>query len=103
MPSNIADNKMPGICVTQVVELPVWVPEAMEPGCVFLLTNRFELRTQRELHSFWAVLACPLCGTLGLITAQQYWGLESVLCGSHQCGCHFLIEAESLFRYLPAQ
>lgn len=74
----------------------------MEPGSVFLLHNRFELRAQDGPQSFWAVLACPQCGVMGLITEPQYCGEHSVICGSDSCGCHFFIQDRARFEYLPA-
>ncbi len=86
---------------TELLEMSVWVPQSMEPGSVFLLRNRSELRVEHGLHGFWAVLACPQCGTLGLITEPQYRGEHSVMCGSPHCSCHFLIHDHSRLEYLP--
>ena len=33
-------------------------------------------------NPYWAVLACPSCGSLGLITRQQCAGLDAMICGS---------------------
>lgn len=75
----------------------------MEPGCVFLLRNRLQLRRENGPHSFWAVLACPQCGTLGLITEPQYLGEHSAVCGSPLCSSHFLIHDRARFEYVPTQ
>jgi hypothetical protein len=40
---------------------------------------------------YWAVLACPTCGTLGLITRKQVAGLLPVICGSGHCAAQFFI------------
>jgi hypothetical protein len=40
---------------------------------------------------YWAVLACPECGTLGLITRKQLAGLIPVICGSGACSAQFFI------------
>jgi hypothetical protein len=40
---------------------------------------------------YWAVLACPSCGTLGLITRKQIAGLLAVICGSGKCSAQFFI------------
>lgn len=90
----------PGKLQTELVEMTAWVPDAMEPGCVFLLRNRFQLRVENGPCGFWAVLACPQCGTLGLITEPQYRGEYSVICGSPHCSCHFLIHDHSRLEYL---
>lgn len=87
--------------VVDLVEMPTWLPEAMERGSLFLLRNRFQLREENGPHSFWAVLACPQCSTFGLITERQYLGEHSVICGNHICGCHFFIQDRSRFEYLP--
>ena len=41
-------------------------------------------------------LACPACGTLGLITRRQMAGITPVICGSDQCSAHFFIRDEDL-------
>jgi hypothetical protein len=87
---------------TELLELSAWVPAAMGPGCLFLLHNRLQLRKEHGPHSFWAVLACPQCGTLGLITQSQYEGEHSVICGSELCSCHLFIHERSRFEYVPA-
>ncbi len=86
----------------ELIEVSNWNPTAMEPGFVFLLRNRLELRNENGPHSFWAMLACPQCGTLGLITEPQYRGQDSVVCGSGQCSSHFFINDRTHFEYLPA-
>src|ERR1700746_318374 len=60
--------------------LEVWIPEQMEPGTIFLLEQAGELG--KAENPYWAVLACPSCGSLGLITRQQCAGLETMICGS---------------------
>ena len=86
--------------VTRMLEMPAWMPEAMEPGCLFLLSRRFELSPKREPR-FTAVLACPECGSLNMITEAQYAGQETVVCESELCGRHFFIRDKSWFEYHP--
>lgn len=86
----------------ELFEWHTWNPAAMEPGHIFLLSNRDELKAQDGLQSPWAVLACPHCGTLGLITEQQHLGQDSILCGNPACSCHLYITQRSTFEYLPA-
>lgn len=86
----------------ELVEISTWLPQAMEPGVVFLLQNRLQLRQENGPHSFWAILACPQCGTLGLITEPQFLGKDSVVCGSALCSSHFFISDRARFDYLPA-
>ena len=50
-----------------------WIPEQMQPGTVFVLENAGEIGEKED--PYWAVLACPSCGMLGLITRKQINGL----------------------------
>src|SRR6185369_8787382 len=62
--------------VTMVAELNIlteWLPEQMEPGSIFVLENAGEVGDQDD--PYWAVLSCPECGTLGLITRRQMRGV----------------------------
>ena len=59
-----------------------WIPEQMQPGTVFVLENAGEIGEKED--PYWAVLACPSCGMLGLITRKQINGLLPVICGSEQ-------------------
>lgn len=69
--------------------LSEWIPEQMEPGTVFVLENAGEVGEPED--PFWAVLSCPECGTLGLITRKQVAGLLPVMCGSQTCSAQFFI------------
>jgi hypothetical protein len=69
--------------------LTEWVPEQMAPGSVFVLENAGEIGEKDD--PYWAVLSCPACGTLGLITKRQICGLIPVICGSDQCSAQFCI------------
>jgi hypothetical protein len=69
-------------------------------GDIIVLNDSQALRAQVE-PDFFAVLACPQCGTLDLLTPAQYFGVASVICGSHSCSCSFKIEDESRIVYLP--
>ena len=74
-----------------------WIPEQMQPGTVFVLENAGEVGEKED--PYWAVLACPSCGMLGLITRRQINGLIPVICGSEQCYAQFFIrEAEVVVR-----
>ena len=46
-----------------------WIPEQMQPGTVFVLENAGEIGEKED--PYWAVLSCPSCGMLGLITRKQ--------------------------------
>lgn len=69
--------------------LTEWIPEQMGPGTVFVLENAGEIGEPED--PFWAVLSCPECATLGLITRKQVAGLLPVMCGSSMCSAQFFI------------
>jgi len=73
---------------------------SMDPGDIILLAETESLRSAVD-SIFFAVLACPACGTLGLITSAQYFGAAPVTCGSNLCSCRFRIRDTSRFIYLP--
>ncbi len=75
-------------------------PNHLAPGDVIVLNESQALRSEVELD-FFAVLACPRCGILNLVTASQYFGASPVICGSNSCSCNFRIEDESRIVYLP--
>ena len=72
----------------------------MDPGDIILLAEAESLRSAVE-SIFFAILACPMCGTLGLITSSQYFGAEPVICGSKLCSCRFRIDNKTRLVYLP--
>lgn len=73
---------------------------AMQPGDLLMLDAAPSLRTQVETN-FLAVLACPRCGQLSLITPPQYFGAIPLICGSNACSCRLRIQDRSRFIYLP--
>ena len=80
-----------------VAELDIlneWIPEQMLPGTVFVLENAVRIGEKDDPN--WAVLACPDCGTLGLITRKQIAGLLPVICGSLQCSVQFFINEHQI-------
>jgi hypothetical protein len=48
------------------------------------------------------VLACPGCGTLGLITRRQIAGLLPVICGSEHCCVQFFIRDSEIIPRKPS-
>jgi hypothetical protein len=80
--------------------LSEWIPEQMEPGTIFVLENAGQIGDTDD--PFWAVLACPGCGKLGLVTRKQIAGLLSVMCGSDQCSAEFFIRNEEIVRRQPS-
>ena len=71
-----------------------WIPEQMRPGALFMLENAGQLGDSED--PYWAVLACPTCGTLGLITRRQVAGLTPVICGSNQCSAQFYLRGNKV-------
>jgi hypothetical protein len=61
----------------------------MGPGAMFVLENAGEVGEADD--PYWAVLACPACGTLGLITRRQISGLIPIICGSEKCPAQFFL------------
>ena len=47
-------------------------------------------------NPYVAVLACPHCGALGLITKMQYVGMESMICGSDYCSSEYYLNDEGI-------
>ena len=86
--------------VAELNILNEWIPEQMQPGTLFVLENAGE-EGQGE-DPYWAVLACPSCGTLGLVTRRQVVGLMPVLCGSDQCSAQFFLRDEQIEARKPS-
>ncbi len=82
--------------VAELDFLEEWIPEQMEPGTMFLLDRPGDLGEAR--NPYWAVLACPNCGCLGLITKRQYAGQEAMICGSDDCSAEYFL-GEPMIRY----
>ena len=85
--------------VAELNVLTEWIPEQMEPGSLFVLENAGQVGDQDD--PYWAVLSCPECGTLGLITRNQVKGLIPVICGSRTCPAQFMILNEQVMPRLP--
>jgi hypothetical protein len=75
--------------VGEIDVLSEWIPEQMQPGTIFVLENAGRVGEKND--PYWAVLSCPNCGTLGLITRKQIAGLLPVICGSGDCSAQFFI------------
>jgi hypothetical protein len=75
--------------VAEIDVLNEWIPEQMGPGAMFVLENAGEVGEADD--PYWAVLACPDCGTLGLITRRQISGLIPIICGSDKCAAQFFL------------
>ena len=74
--------------------LSEWIPEQMQPGTLFVLENAGS--TGEGDDPYWAVLSCPECGTLGLVTRKQLAGLVAVICGSDSCSAQYYIHENDI-------
>jgi hypothetical protein len=76
--------------IAELNYLEVWIPEQMQPGTLFMLERAEDLG--KPDNPYWAVLACPSCGSLGLITRQQCAGLDAMICGSEKCSAEYFLK-----------
>ncbi|HLI30489.1 MAG TPA: hypothetical protein VKV79_05240 [Terriglobia bacterium] len=72
----------------------------MSPGDILLLDSAESFRDLVD-PAFYAILACPICGKLDLITQAQYSGIGSVICDYDDCSCHFRIGQRHALIYMP--
>jgi hypothetical protein len=72
--------------------LEEWIPERMDPGTVFVLENQAKLGHAQ--NPFVAVMSCPRCGTIGLITRRQLTGGEAMICGGDLCSAEYQLDGE---------
>jgi len=79
--------------------LEEWIPEPMDPGTVFLLQNQSKLGHAQ--NPFVAVMSCPRCGTMGLITRRQLFAGETMICGGDVCSAEYQLEGENIEFRLP--
>jgi formylmethanofuran dehydrogenase subunit E len=71
-----------------------WIPERMDPGTVFVLEN--QARMGQTQNPFVAVMSCPRCGTMGLITRRQLYNGEIMICGGDVCSAEYRLEGENI-------
>jgi hypothetical protein len=77
--------------------LEEWIPDKMDPGTVFMLENQTKMGL--EQNPFVAVMSCPRCGTMGLITRRQLFMGEAMICGGDVCSAEYRLDGEKiLFR-----
>jgi hypothetical protein len=74
--------------------LEEWIPEKMDPGTIFVLENQTKLGQAQE--PFVAVISCPRCGTMGLITRRQLCDGEAMICGGESCSAEYRLEGEKI-------
>jgi len=86
--------------IAELTLLEEWIPEQMQPGTLFLLEQAGDLG--KADNPYWAVLACPRCGSLGLITRQQCAGVESMICGADNCSAEYYFVEKSIRFRLPS-
>ena len=86
--------------VAELNVLTEWIPEQMGPGTLFVLENAGEVGEAED--PYWAVLSCPECGSLGLITKRQIAGLIPVICGSDHCSAQFFIRESEIVPRRPS-
>jgi hypothetical protein len=77
-----------------------WIPERMSPGTIFVLENQSNIGPSQ--NPYVAVMSCPLCGTMGLITRRQLVGSEIMICGGDVCSAEYQLDGETI-RYRLVQ
>ena len=75
--------------IAELQLLEEWIPEQMEPGTLFVLENTGAMGEPE--NPYCAVLSCPVCGALGLITRRQYKGSETMICGGNDCSSEYYL------------
>jgi hypothetical protein len=86
--------------VGEITLLSEWIPEQMGPGTVFVLENAGDMGDAND--PYWAVLACPECATLGLVTRKQINGVLPILCGSDKCSAQFFLKDDEVVARKPS-
>ena len=76
-----------------------WIPDRMDPGTVFVLEN--QTRVAQDGNTYVAVMSCPRCGTMGLITHRQLVGGDRMICGGELCSAEYRIDGEAIVYRRP--
>lgn len=66
-----------------------WIHDLVEPGSVLLLHNTTDDASGRL--SFCALLNCPNCGRMEVLTEDQFAGRAAVICGGVDCPAQFFL------------
>jgi len=74
--------------------LEEWIPERMDPGTIFVLENKTKVGQAQS--PYVAVMSCPRCGNMGLITRRQLCSGEPVICGGDACSAEFQLDGETI-------
>src|SRR5579875_3450123 len=93
-------TRMEGRMSAELEYLEEWIPEKMDPGTVFVLDNPSKLGQSQ--NPYVAVMACPRCGTLGLITRQQLYLGDAMICGADTCSAEYRLDCDTIC-YRPVQ
>ena len=82
---------------TDLQFLEEWIPDRMDPGTIFVLENQSKMGN--EGNPYVAVMSCPRCGTMGLITRRQLCQSDGMICGGEGCSAEYKLDGEAiLFR-----
>ncbi|HEV2487236.1 MAG TPA: hypothetical protein VGT08_17035 [Terracidiphilus sp.] len=87
-------NPLEGTMSADLQFMEEWIPERMDPGTVFVLENQAKLGHAQ--NPFVAVMSCPRCGTLGLITRRQLYAGETMICGGDVCSAEYRLDGEDI-------
>lgn len=79
--------------------LEEWIPERMDPGTIFVLENQTRLGSSQ--NPYIAVMSCPRCGTMGLITRRQLCAGETMICGGETCSAEYRLDGEAILYRRP--
>jgi hypothetical protein len=92
-------NPLEGRMSTDLQFLEEWIPEKMDPGTVFVLENQAKLGHAQ--NPYVAVMSCPRCGTMGLITRRQLCAGETMICGGESCSAEYRLKGENICYRTP--
>jgi len=87
-------NPMEGTMSADLQFMEEWIPERMDPGTVFVLENQAKMGHAQ--NPFVAVMSCPRCGTLGLITRRQLYAGEAMICGGDVCSAEYSLDGDNI-------
>lgn len=66
-----------------------WLPALVDSGSVLVMTAIGDDRAGAE--SFCALLRCPACARLLVVTEPQFCGAVAVTCGAEDCPAAFIL------------
>ncbi len=92
-------NRKEGSMPADLQFLEEWIPERMAPGTVFVLESESKLGNTQ--NPYVAVMSCPRCGTLGLITRRQLCEGETMICGGDTCSAEYRLDGEAICFRVP--